>query len=119
MKVTSDAMIRSLTWLAAALFGLAMVLAPLQAAAGASPQGAQALPGGLDRRCDCPAVTEHAQPAVSQAAKQSRSGEPPAAADVARPDAGVVSRFSYRAALPADAPARSLPLYLLSSRLRR
>jgi len=121
MEVISNAKDRAPGWLAATLFGLAMALAPLQVAsfaAGASPQGAQALPGGLDHRCECPAVSEHAKPAVSQAAKQSRSGEPPAAPR-ARPDRAFVSRFSYLDALPAEAPARSLPLYLLSSRLRR
>lgn len=126
MDVPSDAKNRALTRLAAALLGLAlaMVLGPLHAAplaSGASPQAAevQGLLGGLGPRCECPAVTEHAQPAVSQAAKQMHSGEAAAAAGVARPDAGFVSRFSYRAAFPVDAPARSLPLYLLSSRLRR
>jgi len=76
MEVISNAKDRAPGWLAATLFGLAMALAPLQVAsfaAGASPQGAQALPGGLDHRCECPAVSEHAKPAVSQAAKQSRS----------------------------------------------
>ena len=102
MEVISNAKDRAPGWLAATLFGLAMALAPLQVAsfaAGASPQGAQALPGGLDHRCECPAVSEHAKPA--------------------RPDRAFVSRFSYLDALPAEAPARSLPLYLLSSRLRR
>lgn len=132
MKARFDTGSRALAWLAAALFGaaLATALAPLQAAA-ATPRsevvparmqltgGAQTSRGALEHGCECPAAAAHAQPMVSQQAKDSSVGEPLLAAGPVRPQVARPSGLVTEIAVPADAPALARPQFLLSSRLRR
>lgn len=116
------AIARTTPWLSAIALAFALVLLAPWHAAGAAPRSSAnfASPSDPEHRTDCPLLAPRAQAAPAQVPKVAPAQPEPTTGPALHDRAGFMADCAVRAGVALRAaPVPPVPLYLLTSRLRR